>query len=254
MKPFFRLALLLACAPFAAHAQTQSPPAAIDNSDIPETVITVTESANLRALADKQGYDGHRPVNYLFVVPTKTNILGKQGGGSGIDTGKWPEDASVILLVRGNIYGGGGNGGDGGDTPIVRDGGRGGDAIFVQAPLGIVIMPGGSVKGGGGGGAGADGIGSGGGGGFPNGKGGQGGSAIQGSSDSVIVAGNQGYYGTPAGGGKGGQRGNAGGNGGNAAMPGQSLNRVGGGEGFAIRTNGNDVALDNRGDLRGQIG
>lgn len=38
------------------------------------------------------------------------------------------------------------------------------------------------------------------------------------------------------------------------AMPGQSLNRVGGGEGFAIRTNGNDVVLDNRGDLRAQAG
>ncbi|MFT4074351.1 MAG: hypothetical protein QM647_02385 [Asticcacaulis sp.] len=251
MKTFVRLALCLSLSlmPMLALGQETAPPPV----EPPETVITVTESANLRALADQQGYDGHTPVNYLFIVPAKTNIMGKPGGGTGIDTGKWPEDASVVLLVRGNVYGGGGNGSDGGDTPMVRDGSRGGDAIFVQSQLGIVISPGGSVKAGGGGGAGADGVGSGGGGGFPNGAGGRGGSALQGG-DSVIVAGNQGYYGTPGGGGRGGQRGNTGGDGGNAAMPGQSLNRVGGGEGFAIRTNGNDVVLDNRGDLRGQIG
>jgi hypothetical protein len=257
MKPFVRVALLLTTLwlPAAVYAKTapETPPAA-ESAEAPESVITVKETANLRTLADQQGYDGHSPATYLFIVPAKTNILGKQGGGSGIDTGKWPENASVVLLVRGNVYGGGGNGGDGGDTPMVRDGGRGGDAVYVQAPLGIVISPGGSIKAGGGGGAGADGVGSGGGGGFPNGKGGTGGSALQGSSDNLIVAGNMGYYGTPGGGGKGGQRGNSGGDGGNTAMPGQSLNRVGGGEGFAIRTNGNDVVLDNRGDLRGQVG
>jgi hypothetical protein len=262
MKPFVRVFLFLLCAPFAAHAQTTpEPPAPKTNApeaitasvEAPEIVITVTESANLRTVADQKGYDGHSSATYLFVVPAKTNILGKQGGGPGIDTGKWPEGVSLVLLVRGNVYGGGGNGGDGGDTPMMRDGTRGGDAIYVQAPIGIAITKGGSVKAGGGGGAGADGIGSGGGGGFPNGKGGEGGSALQGDG-GTIVAGNRGHYGTIAGGGKGGQRGTPGGDGGNAGQPGQSLNRVGGGEGFAIRTNDLPVALDNAGDLRGQIG
>jgi hypothetical protein len=243
---------MFACvAVFAALVVT--PAAVFAQDEAPEITITVTEAVNLRTLADQQGYDGHSAANYLFVVPAKTNILGKPGGGRGIDTGQWPEGASLVLLIQGNIYGGGGNGGDGGDTPLVRDGGRGGDAIFVQAPIGIAITKGGSVKAGGGGGAGADGIGSGGGGGFPNGKGGEGGSALQGDG-GIIVAGNRGYYGTPGGGGKGGQRGAPGGDGGNAGMPGQSLNRMGGGEGFAIRTNDLPVALDNKGDLRGQIG
>ncbi len=238
---------------FAATLLAPAPLFAQEAPEAPEITITVTESANLRTLADQQGYDGQSAVNYLFVVPAKTNILGKPGGGRGIDTGKWPEGASLVLLINGNVYGGGGNGGDGGDTPAVRDGGRGGDAIYVQAPIGIAIARGGSVKAGGGGGAGADGIGSGGGGGFPNGKGGEGGSALQGDG-GIIVAGNRGYYGTPAGGGKGGQRGASGGDGGNAGQAGQSLNRMGGGEGFAIRTNDLPVALDNQGDLRGQIG
>jgi hypothetical protein len=243
---------MFACvAVFAALVVT--PAAVFAQDEAPEITITVTEAVNLRTLADQQGYDGHSAANYLFVVPAKTNILGKPGGGRGIDTGQWPEGASLVLLIQGNIYGGGGNGGDGGDTPLVRDGGRGGDAIYVQAPIGIAITKGGSVKAGGGGGAGADGIGSGGGGGFPNGKGGEGGSAIQGDG-GIIVAGNRGYYGTPGGGGRGGQRGAPGGDGGNAGMPGQSLNRMGGGEGFAIRTNDLPVALDNKGDLRGQIG
>jgi len=249
MKLFIRLTLLLSALwlPGVVHAQDAP------GAEAPEITITVTESGNLRTLADQKGYDGHSAANYLFVVPANTNILGKQGGGPGIDTGKWPEDASLVLLIRGHVYGGGGNGGDGGDTPMMRDGTRGGDAIFVQAPIGIAIAKGGSVKAGGGGGAGADGTGSGGGGGFPNGKGGEGGSALQGDG-GLIVAGNRGYYGTIGGGGKGGQRGNPGGDGGNAGQPGQSLNRMGGGEGFAIRTNDLPVALDNKGDLRGQIG
>ena len=247
MKMFAYAALLASLVLVPVPVFAQAAPEA------PEITITVTETANLRTLADQQGYDGHSAVNYLFVVPAKTNILGKQGGGRGIDTGKWPEGVSLALLIRGNVYGGGGNGGDGGDTPAVRDGGRGGDAIYVQAPIAIAILKGGSVKAAGGGGGGADGIGSGGGGGFPNGKGGEGGSALQGDG-GYIVAGNRGYYGTPGGGGRGGQRGAYGGDGGNAGMPGQSLNRMGGGEGFAIRTNDLPVALDNKGDLRGQIG
>ena len=206
MKPFVRVFLFLLCAPFAAHAQTTpEPPAPKTNApeaitasvEAPEIVITVTESANLRTVADQKGYDGHSSATYLFVVPAKTNILGKQGGGPGIDTGKWPEGVSLVLLVRGNVYGGGGNGGDGGDTPMMRDGTRGGDAIYVQAPIGIAITKGGSVKAGGGGGAGADGIGSGGGGGFPNGKGGEGGSALQGDGGTIVAGGEDLTFGTP---------------------------------------------------------
>ena len=63
-----------------------------------------------------------------------------------------------------------------------------------------------------------------------------------------------GQYGNPSGGGKGGQKGSVGGNGGDAGMAGGSAARPGGGEGFAIRTNGIDITLTNEGDMRGQIG
>ncbi|WP_040401715.1 hypothetical protein [Asticcacaulis benevestitus] len=255
MKKLFGTALLaLALAlPLSVMAQDHPAPDSAAADDAPVIVLQVTEAANLRALADKAGYDGHSAASYAFVVPQDKNVMGKQGGGTAIDTGEWPENAFIALVVKGHVYGGGGNGADGGDTPMVRDGGRGGDAIYVRAPLAIVIQPKGSIKAGGGGGAGADGIGSGGGGGFPNGKGGDGGSALQGDG-GIIVAGNRGYYGTPGGGGKGGQRGTPGGDGGNAGQAGQSLSRMGGGEGFAIRTDENPVTLDNKGQLVGQAG
>lgn len=259
MKKLFGTALLTIALimPLSVKAQDNPSPATqtaeemLADSQI--IVLKVTEASNLRALADKAGYDGHSPASYAFVVPKGKNVIGKQGGGTAIDTGEWPDNAFIALVVKGNVYGGGGNGADGGDTPLVRDGGRGGDAVYVRAPLAIAILPKGSIKAGGGGGAGADGIGSGGGGGFPNGKGGEGGSALQGDG-GIIVAGNRGYYGTPGGGGKGGQRGVAGGDGGNSGQSGQSLSRMGGGEGFAIRTNDNPVTLDNKGQLVGQAG
>lgn len=214
-------------------------------------VITVTKAANLRNLADKAGFDGQSPATFTFVVPAKTNILGASGGGRAIDTGKWPDGVTLSLIVHGNVYGGGGDGGAGGDIPGPSYGGRGGDAIYVQAPIAITISAGGSVKaGGGGGGGGAGPAGSGGGGGFPNGRRGEAGSGVSSSSN---IFGEAGHYGTPGGGGRGGRSGGAGGDGGNAGMPGTEAARPGGGPGDAIRINGFAVTLSRTGEIRGMV-
>lgn len=253
MKSFMRAALLLSTAmliPASVFAQTAPvAPVAASAAVPPQIVLNVTKSANLRDLANASGYDGHTPANYAFVVPKDVNVLGALNGGRGIDTGVWPTDTILVLVIAGNVYGGGGKGGDGGDIPGAQDGGRGGDAIYVQAPIGVAITKTGSVKAGGGGGGGAAGAGSGGGGGFPNGGRGELGNATFGGEGGAA-----GQYGTPSGGGKGGQKGSIGGDGGNAGMAGGSAARAGGGEGFAIRTNGIDVTLTNEGDMRGQIG
>ena len=107
--------------------------------------IEVTKAANLRDLADQAGYDGHSPVNLRFVVPEKTTVVGKPGGGIGIDTGVWPENAIVTLIVKGNVYGGGGNGGNGGPMPMATAGSAGGDAIYVRSLVSIAIAKDGSV-------------------------------------------------------------------------------------------------------------
>jgi hypothetical protein len=225
-----------------------------DNTKVIQITDITNRRTNLRALADKSGYTGQSPASFAFVVPAKTNILGASGGGHGIDTGEWPKDAQLWLIVDGNVYGGGGDGGNGGEVPGAADGGRGGDAIFARAPIHIIVTGKGSVKAGGGGGAGANGSsvgGSGGGGGFPNGREGAAGSAVN-SDDQFNGVGNKGRIGTIGGGGAGGTKGNAGGDGGNAGMAGQSRSRVGGGAGNAVRKNDNEVKIVNYGQIIGE--
>lgn len=239
--------------PVVAVAQTK--PAMPDDKT---QVLHVTQAknlrTNLRTLADQAGYTGQSPASFAFVVPAKTNILGSQGGGHGIDTGEWPTGVDLWLIVDGNVYGGGGDGGNGGDIPGASEGGRGGDAIFARAPIHIIITDKGSVKAGGGGGGGANGGGlggSGGGGGFPNGREGAAGSASN-PSDQYNQVGNKGRIGTIAGGGAGGSKGNPGGDGGNAGMAGQSTGRPGGGAGNAVRKNDHAVKIVNYGQIIGE--
>ena len=228
-----------------AWAQTQAPA---------PTVIQVTQTANLRTLADKAGYTGDSHANYVFNVPEKTVILGLSGGKPGVDTGDWPKGVSLALTVGGNVYGGGGDGGNGGDIPGMTEGTRGGDAIFVRAPITILIGTTGSVKAGGGGGGGAPGGnagGSGGGGGFPDGD--RGAPGAPSHSASSGIASDFGHAGSPAGGGLGGQHGNPGGRGGDAGQSGENAGRPGGGPGNAIRANGNLVQLYAYGDVIGEV-
>jgi hypothetical protein len=189
---------------------------------------------------------------YEFTVPNGVVVAGKAGGGIGIDTGVWPAGVSLTLTIKGHVYGGGGNGGQGGDVPGATDGGRGGDALYIRAPLTLMIDAGASIKAGGGGGAGANGGGSGGGGGFPNGERGEGGAAAFDSNYDTALGG-PGRRGTPGGGGMGGQRGAAGASGGDAAMPGGSATRLGGPPGRAIVTNGHEVKLTRRGAIFGDV-
>ena len=236
----------------AASAQTTAPSPAADPAPV---VIAVTDTANLRKLADKAGYTGDPHVYYVFNVPEKTVILGKAGGKPGIDTGDWPAGVKLALTIGGTVYGGGGNGGSGGDVPGTTEGTRGGDAIFVRAPMTILVGTTGAIKAGGGGGGGADGGsqgGSGGGGGFPDGLPGQPGSPTH-SGSPYLATGDFGHIGSPAGGGLGGQRGNIGGKGGDAGQAGESAGRAGGGAGNAIRANGNTVQFYNYGQLYGVV-
>lgn len=232
----------------------------VPEDDFNPTVITVTTAGSLRDMADKAGYTGAAEAEYLFVVPEGVNILGSAGGkggrpdgGHALVSGSWPEDAEIWLLVRGNVYGGGGRGGNGG-APISTEGGKGGDAVVAEAPMTITVLKTGSIKAGGGGGAGAEAApglgGSGGGGGFPNGEPGSGGSPEP--SEGTFTGGDWGRAGTIAGGGLSGRRGNPGGKGGDAAMPGESARRVGGSAGNAIRKNGHEVLVLNGGQMYGE--
>jgi hypothetical protein len=231
-------------------------------ADFNPKIITVTAAGNLREMADKAGYDGGARADFIFEVPAGTVIMGTAGGrkgrrdgGPALVSGQWPEAAEIWLLVRGHVYGGGGRGGDGGD-PVPTDGGRGGDAVVADAPMIVVVLKGGSIKGGGGGGAGAEAVGalggSGGGGGFPNGEPGLGGSPRP-SETSYFEAGSLGRVGSPGGGGSGGIRGVSGGAGGNAAMPGQSQVRIGGAAGNAVRKNGHEVPILSGGEVYVEI-
>lgn len=255
-----------------------------DRASKPLTTITVTGPANLRALADKAGYDGNSAANFLFVVEKDTTIMGEPGGGTAIDTGVWPDTAYLALAINGKVYGGGGNGGDGG--PGAKSGTKGGDAIYVRAPILIVIAESGAVEGGGGGGGGgevtgggaAEGNGAtgggGGGGGFPNGRYGLGGSggAREGRAGRLQGPGQGGnnYSGTnwywrgsiipPPMSGRPSTMLSPfpGGNGGNAGRdgePGQGDRGRGGGPGgYAIRANNIPVELILSGRIRGEIG
>ncbi|MDC7683452.1 hypothetical protein PQU92_09205 [Asticcacaulis sp. BYS171W] len=226
---------------------------AVRAQDAMPTLILVSQTANLRQLADQQGYDGRTPTAFDFVVPDKVVIMGAPGGKPGIDTGLWPEGVKIRLIIRGHVYGGGGNGGDGGDIPGPTEGGRGGDAIALHTPITLVILPSATVKGGGGGGAGGPGGGnggSGGGGGFPNGNRGAAGTGVASEGSSFS---DYGRPGTPGGGGAAGARGNAGGAGGNAGLPGGNGGRPGGPAGKAVNTNGNHLRINNQGQVFGDV-
>ncbi len=253
---------------------------------------------NLRTLAEANGYTGQTNATVLFEVNNGATITGLAAlkalppnaggaGGRGIDTGVWPTATYAISLsltvkTGGKVYGGGGGGGQsGGDAGASRAGGAGGDAIYCQTPISIVVQSGGEVRAGGGGGGGGGGwvrttpetlrySGGGGGGGFPNGLGNDAGGA-----DSM---GSAGADGTGAGGGAGGagfpiplasRSTAAGGNGGGAAAAGAvggtasgsvsgGYSKIapasGGAAGFAIRKNGNTVGVTNSGAISGAVG
>jgi len=162
--------------------RVQAVGAILDNGRVPpkETTITLSTgvSANLRQLANANGYRGEANVIYHFIVPSGATIVGAPGGGTGIDTGLWPSGADLTLEIDGSVLGGGGNGGRGGvGTTNGESGTIGGDAITCQAPMSITVGATGALKGGGGGGGGAGAsmsglAGGGGGGGAPNGLGG----------------------------------------------------------------------------------
>ncbi len=231
------------------------------------TVVSVSGATNLRTLANSLGYAGSTTAAFEFVVPAGVTVAGTGGnpGTTGIDTGTWPSGVVLTLLVSGNVYGGGGQGGAGSQSAAGLAGDTAGDAIYVQAPITIVVASGATVKGGGGGGGGGAGFmnhsdmtttgGGGGGGGFPNGPGGHG---TPGATDP----GASGTAGTTSGGGAGGAAdGGAGGTGGNAATAGTAggafsthAGGAAGAAGYAIRKNGNTVTYTNNGTVTGTVG
>ncbi|CAL4869754.1 hypothetical protein MMA231_04046 (plasmid) [Asticcacaulis sp. MM231] len=225
----------------------------------PTYSITLTAAGNLRTIANNSGYVGAANVLYQFTVPSGTTILGTSGSGNALDTGTWPSGVTLTLTIAGNVYGGGGKGGNGSASVAGVAGGAGGDAIYVQAPIAITVVSGGSVKGGGGGGGGGSYSlvsagkkgGGGGGGGFPNGGAGTGATGSGGT-------GNSGSVGTTSGGGAGGTSSPAGnaGKGGGAATAGstgygEDFSSAGGVAGYAVRKNGYAVTISNSGTITG---
>jgi YD repeat-containing protein len=226
------------------HGGSSSATVFVTVSPPPVTTIYVTDSNNLRSLANAGGYNGASGASFDFIVPSGTEIDGAGGGGTALDTGYWPSGVNLHLIVNGTVFGGGGNGGDAhcdwrntGD-----DGGNGGTGIDVHAPITITVN--GTVLGGGGGGAGANayldqGIytecGGGGGGGLPNGNGGSpgGGTPNPGTGDVNWGMTSGGSGGSPGGGGS-----EATGWGGGGAP---------GGPGDGIRPNGYAVTLNGSG-------
>ncbi|MBL8537075.1 MAG: RHS repeat protein [Hyphomonadaceae bacterium] len=263
--------------------------------------ITGSGPVNLRTLANNAGYNGAQNATITFVVGSGVTLLGTAGtsavgGGRCIETGTWPSGSYTIALtlqISGKVYGGGGGGGVGGGYSTGSLGTAGGDALYAQENLTVVVNAGGELKAGGGGGGGGgawyatvlDGEGqpettyyngSGGGGAFPNGQGGAAGNA----DVMVSVAG---ANGTTSGGGAGGaatkcapsgptsNRWNgAGGAGGAAAAAGASGGNAtgtggagtwvangpgsGGAPGYAVRKNGKTVTVTNNGTIAGAQG
>jgi len=220
--------------------------------------------ANLRSLANSNGYAGQTGVTYNFVVPSGTTITGSPG----IDTGSWPGGVTLTLNVAGTVQGSGGRGGDGGYGIYPTGargsaGGNGGDAVTCGAPISISVS--GALRGGGGGGGGAAGAfdgggsatgGGGGGGGAPFGGGGAGGSGSQsgqnGETATASFPGQGGYSplsGSGGPGGAGGGFGAAGASGG--ANQGQPA-AAGGAAGYAVRVNGTGCTAG--GNITGPVG
>ncbi|MBU6407177.1 MAG: hypothetical protein KGS44_08615 [Alphaproteobacteria bacterium] len=236
---------------------------------------------NLRALANAAGYNGLQNATITFQVANAATITGAAGtpnGGVAIDTGVWPSGSYTITLtlqVSGQIHGGGGSGGEGAETQNGVNGGIGGDALFVQENIAVLVNAGGAIRGGGGGGGGGGSwvrdpfgepqpfYGGGGGGGFPNGAaGGPNGAAGTGSGGG---AGGTGQPGMPVtrvngAGGAGGGAGAAGASGniatgsGGPGDWGEMGAGIGGAAGFAIRKNGRTVTVTNNGTISGTVG
>jgi YD repeat-containing protein len=248
-------------------------------------------AVNLRSLANAAGYTGTEPATIQFVVAAGVTILGAGGagatpdGGLGIDTGAWPtapHAPSLSLLVRGQVYGGGGKGGDGSAVATVPDGGfpggAGGDAVVCRTPIAITIEPGGAVRAGGGGGGGGGNssywfalgqrtnylASGGGGGGFPNGGAstswtavraypGQAGTfqggGVGGAGEVTTVRGTVGVAGA---GGVGGGSGAAGATGG-VGVPSARAPGAGGPGGYAVRKSGHQAPVTNNGTISGAV-
>jgi hypothetical protein len=251
------------------------------------TLTSTTGGVNLRSLADAAGYTGFSDAHITFVVPNGVSIVGAAGapnGGNAIDTGVWPTelydiDLTLEIASGGKVLGGGGAGGVGVPYNHGAPGGRGGDAVYLRAPLAIEnngILKGGGGGGGGGGGArGRPPIGSGdlnaggggGGGGQPNGPGGAG-ADVNGTDGNAGAAASE--LSPGAGGarvsntvysqaGKGGDGGvfGAPGNAGENAILG-SKNKWNGGAGgtpggAAVRANDNDAPLTGGGEIVGEV-
>ncbi|MEO6215201.1 MAG: Calx-beta domain-containing protein [Sphingomonas sp.] len=231
-------------------------------------------NANLRTIANANGYTGSSSANYTFEVGSSVTVNGSAGTGVGIDTGSWPAGAILALQVNGTVRGGGGNGGSGGGwngttTVAATNGGAGGDAIRCTAPITISVNSGGTVQAGGGGGGGGGyatftgppggGVvgGGGGGGGAPNGTGGTGGAGKNGGA-----TGGAGAAGTTSAGGAGGGAGPPGGAGGAYGMAGGAgVSPSGGGAGgsgsaagYAVRKNGTNCSAGGVGTITGTVG
>jgi len=234
-----------------------SPPSAYS------ATIDLTSSssgANLRTIADADGYTGKSDATITFRVPSGVTVQGLQNSGVGVDTGIWPSadyTIAIDLVIQngGKVYGGGGRGGAGGHGGNGSTGGAGGAGVYLREDMDVTIDSGGELKGGGGGGGGGAGTtpggfepeplgGSGGGGGYPNGSGGLG-----------ALDGNDGSAGTVSGGGAGGAGapgGGSGGAGGDAATAGTSVTGASGGAaGYAVRKNGYTSTVSNSGTMAG---
>ena len=249
-----------------------SSPASVSVTVQPNPVVTinVTSASNLRTLANNAGYGGASGVQYQFVVPSGTTVEGASAGGQAIATGTWPSGVTLSLVVSGAVYGGGGNGGYGGASTVsgVGDpggaGSAGGDAVYVQAPISIVVNGGGAIEAGGGGGGGGaaniysskvtgSGSACGGGGGFPDGVGGAaGGSGQKGGNGSTSGGGGSGV--TCGNGGHGGAGGAAATAGTAGTTEGSNAGGTGGAAGYAIRFNGYSVGVSNSGTISGSQG
>lgn len=125
-----------------------------------------TTGVNLRSVADAAGYTGLSDATITFEVESGVTITGLPGapdGGIAIDTGTWPTTQYAIALTLtikngGKVYGGGGKAGNGAaDSATGQTGGKGGDALFVRAPLTVNVNAGGELRAGGGGGGGGSG-------------------------------------------------------------------------------------------------
>ncbi len=216
--------------------------------------IHITTGGNLRALANAAGYAGGANAHYTFYVDAGTTVFG-------LNTGTWPADADLTLIIKGNVFGHGGTGGNGGDgaQPTGSLGMGGTAALSIGAPIKVRLEPGGRLAGGGGGGGGGAlthntlGMsygGGAGGGGFPDGRGGNGGRGELGSGNNGMngsaATGGTGGNGVQSSG-RGGNGGNAGAAGGNGNGAGSRAGSAGGAAGPAIAQNGIKIDFVNDG-------